>query len=630
MYFFVHLGLKVKLSLPADGLIIDNLIDPNQSWIFKTSELLYFWRDPYYLDIIAIITKNRSRTSRPYLASIFRLRGNESAQNFLQQAQTFFSNLSTTKSIRTQSSDKLLRNEISTKSKTLPIANKPSETTSIRRVTRAEFDPGKTPVAINHRTLSETASSIDSTREVISYTKKMTNNNDDDDKLTIASNQISLDQVSELMHELKNLRNEITALKLERKMPISTRTISTSPLLMYAERSNQTNDSLVTTTATSESDRDAETQTDFSLISHQRKQITRKNKKTMIGSSGISSMIRNQKGQRTISNSSSTTISDHEGQLLSDEKKSLNIDDLFSFFVDDSSDRSSRTNHSSSETISLQVSEHVQPTILSAPPRPNIVQRRISNEEDLVTTDKEISSKFLSPVTPSSNLLSTGGTNNNVHPPSSLPPTEHIYENIPILIQSNTNRDPIYSVPIIKSDESKSSSADDYVYYTINNSTESQQNSSNSPPTMDNSTPIDPSKMIIQQQQKPQIVSTGRHRNQPIYFANHLTNPMFNIDKQLLINTIANQFGVDLHSPQLQELITNQHLFVASKRTFANMIWQMTPDEETALYSAIEGANQILVDSNDSNNSIARPILKLAKNLPSSKRRSITWDNTLE
>lgn len=610
-------GLKVKLSLPDDGLIIDNQTDANQSWIFKTSELLYFWRDPLYPNIIAVVTKNRSRNNRPYSASVFRLRANESAQNFLQQAQKFFSNLPTVKSFRAQSSDKLLRNDTLTKhqyeskssmkTKSLTKVNKPPETTNIRRVTRAEFDPGKTPVSTNQRTQSETASSIDSTRDIISYTKRTTH--DDEDKLTTVSNAMSLDQVAELMRELKNLRNEITALKLERKLPISTRTISTSPLVVYSDKVKQTNDSSTTTSSPSflqmlsDTEKDAETQTDFSLVSHQRKQITRKNKKTMIGTSGISSTSKNQistttyrKGQRTVSNSSTTTISDQE---------------------DSSSEISSQTTQPST-------SEHFQPTILSAPPRPIVIQNSISHEEDLVTIDKEIPT-FLSSVKPSSNIPPT---NENTHFQSSneniKPSTEHIYENVPILIQSNTTREAIYTIPIIKSDESKSVPSDDHVYYTINNSIESQQNSSNSPPTMDNS-----SSMNIQQQQKPQIVSAGRHRNQPIYFANHLTNPMFNIDKQLLINTIANQFGIDLNSPQLQQLITNQHLFVARKRTFANMIWQMTPDEETALYSSIGNANQILIDSNESNNSSARSILKLTKNLPS-KRRSITWDNTLE
>ncbi|MBL8086396.1 MAG: hypothetical protein JNN26_27450, partial [Candidatus Obscuribacter sp.] len=176
--------------------------------------------------------------------------------------------------------------------------------------------------------------------------------------------------------------------------------------------------------------------------------------------------------------------------------------------------------------------------------------------------------------------------------------TEHIYENVPILIQPNTNGDTLYNIPIINADESQqqqqqqqqqtANQSDHYAYYTINKSREidSQQQYlipgqiiSNSPPTTDNNNNniLDHQSLIIPRQ-KPQIISAGRHRNQPIFFANHLTNPVFNVDKQLLINTIANQFGFDLNSPQLQQLISNQHLFAARKRTFANMVWQLTPD----------------------------------------------------
>src|ERR1700734_4134634 len=69
--------------------------DPNQSWMYKTSELLYFWRDPYYPNIVVVVTINRSyyRVTGPYSASVFRLRGNESVQLFIQRAQQFFAQL---------------------------------------------------------------------------------------------------------------------------------------------------------------------------------------------------------------------------------------------------------------------------------------------------------------------------------------------------------------------------------------------------------------------------------------------------------------------------------------------------------------------------------------------------------
>jgi hypothetical protein len=362
------IGLKVKISLPDDGLIIENITDPNQSWIFKTSELLYFWRDPYYLNIIIVVTINRSRnhSTRPYSASIFRLRGGtDSAQLFLQQAQQFFSNLSTlanntSNSIRNKSVEKIARldshnassnNNNKTKSKslstiteqrsTLPKTNndrhQSPQTTGIRRVTRAEFDPGKTTAAIhsidqisNHRTSSETTSSTDSqttntTREVLSYTKKL-NDDDDDDKMITISNNLSVDQVVELMRELKELRNEIASLKLAKKFSPVTRSMSTSPLAASTEYTKKNHDSSTTTSspsfpdATSQSEMDAETQTDSSLTNQRRRQILRKNKKTMIGSGGVSILAKKKplqstarNGRRTYSNSSTNTVSDQEG-----------------------------------------------------------------------------------------------------------------------------------------------------------------------------------------------------------------------------------------------------------------------------------------------------------------------------
>ena len=323
-------------------------------------------------------------------------------------------------------------------------------------------------------------------------------------------------------------------------------------------------------------------------------------------------------------------------------------------------------NDSITETNSTHLPEQYQPFILAAPPRPmlmrnltNFTSSTNSTEEGPFngTAEKDMP-KFLSSNIPSSKSDMIGptmpvipnGSTSHFRPSienSTNNSTEHIYENVPILIQPNSNGDAFYNIPIINADESQqqqatSNQSDTYVYYTINKSREidSQQQYlipgqiiSNSPPTTDNNNNnILDSQSSPVHRQKPQIVSAGRHRNQPIFFANHLTNPVFNVDKQLLINTIANQFGFDLNSPQLQQLIGNQHLFAARKRTFANMVWQLTPDEETALCSSPLVAAQFDSETlNVNNNSTARSILKAAKRLQTSdKRRNITWDNALE
>lgn len=363
-FFFSLTGLKVKISLPDDGLIIENITDPNQSWIFKTSELLYFWRDPHYLNVIVVVTINRAQNqyNRPYSASIFRLRGGtDSAQLFLQQAQQFFSNLQTlvnnssnlSKSTRNKSAEKTLRtdNSISSstnKTKSLALstineqmsntikANPDQQPNNIRRVTRAEFDPGKIVGihSVEHRTYSETASSTDS--QTNNSTRKL--NEDDDDRFTTVSNNLSMDQVAELMRELKELRNEIATLKLGKKPLASTRSMSTSPLTISPENVKRTNDSSASTSspsfqeATSQSEVDAETQTDYSFVSHRRRQTPRKNKKTMIGSGGVSNIVKKKpspstprNGRRTFSNSSTNTVSDQEGTLLAYSRSSINI-----------------------------------------------------------------------------------------------------------------------------------------------------------------------------------------------------------------------------------------------------------------------------------------------------------------
>ncbi len=328
--------------------------------------------------------------------------------------------------------------------------------------------------------------------------------------------------------------------------------------------------------------------------------------------------------------------------------------------------------------------QQYQPIILAAPPRPVLIRNQNSflplnnltsytmsngnsivsnsniNEEGSsssqgisVTIEKEIP-KFLSPnsdiLGPPLPIITVGTASFRSSLENSKNPTDHIYENVPILIQPNTNRESYYNIPIINVDDQQQqqpppqpqNQTDNYVYYTITNNPDSEsqqqylipgQALTNSSSSTDNNSSEVQSATINIQQQKPQIIYVGRHRNQPIYFANHLTNPIFNVDKQLLINTIANQFGVDLNSPQLQQLITNQHLFATRKRTFANMVWQLTPDEETALCSSpiADQTDAIDMDTIDPNNSTARSILKAAKRFRSTaKRRSISWDSTLE
>lgn len=284
-----------------------------------------------------------------------------------------------------------------------------------------------------------------------------------------------------------------------------------------------------------------------------------------------------------------------------------------------------------------------------------------------VALEKEID-HFLSTNTPSSNtdllgpqtpVVKAGAASFRAPTENTKPPTDHIYENVPILMPPKIKRESFYNIPIINVDEQQQqqqppqtapltsppqqpNEAEGYVFYTLANNAEGTvhrqylmpgQLLASSPPTND-SNGADPSTVPMSvQPQRPQIISVGRHRNQPIYFANHLTNPIFNIDKQLLTNTIANQFGVDLNSPQLQQLITNQHLFATRKRTFANMVWQLTPDEETALCSSpITTPTEVVdVDITETNTFTSRSILKATKRFrPTAKRRSISWDTTLE
>ena len=339
-------------------------------------------------------------------------------------------------------------------------------------------------------------------------------------------------------------------------------------------------------------------------------------------------------------------------------------------FVETTQETSSQVNDPSHDIRSSPVEEQRLPTMISTPPRPVLLRSqhhftpstpttsylRSSNglivsysnvtEEGAipaaVASTKEVP-RFLSTSSPSSQFIGPlVPTDFHRSADTSSASPEHIYENVPTAMQTVLNQASYYTIPVINMDQQQPTPTNGNGYYPTPDdaSPEQPDNVSFHPtsrPTVSASPdsreepPASPTEQ--RPAYKPQIVSTGRHRSQPVYFANHLTNPVFNIDKQLLMNTIANQFGVAPNSTQLQNLITNQHLFVTRKRTFANMIWQLTPDEETALCSSPAPSLNETFDRDrlDTGNSTARSILKMPRNFPStSKRRTISWDNTLD
>ena len=658
--------------------------------------------------MIVVVTKNRLRhhSKVPYSASVFRLRSMNSAQNFLQAAQQFFSKLSeATKLRKTDSIDRVAKPELRTlssirsfngksKLKTRPTTTVPPirttlessrNSTPIRLITRTEFDPGRLkiqPAVEIHReqrshsasTSSSDSQSIHSKQEILSFTKtEDIIDYNEEFKINIhpRPQNLSGDYVAELLRELKELRNEIATLKVDKKISNRLRTTSTSPLVKHHQLLKQMRDSSTTTTnfdgSPSVFEMDAQTQTDFSLISHRRRQSSRKNKKTMVGSGTMvmvtkkkTSPLPEPKIHQVISTSSATTASDQEGNIQRNYYawKYQSQSDL-----DTIMDSSSQINDSSIETNET-TNGHQTPTVLVTvpPPRPNVsrnlnpiinsnysnlpyMQKNgMHNEEATVTTMIPVMvgnemSQFLSTAKSStSSTISTEFREN-------LNPVEHIYENIPTLMQTISNRGSIYGKPLVDSDDLQRTSQNGYTYSSIaNNGRDNEINSlvpngfsqptpveinlSSSPPSKD--TPnVNQVAVDTIPTQKPQIVSMGRHRSQPVYFANHLTNPMLNMDKQLLVNTIANQFGIDFSSPQLHTLVCNQHLFVSRKRTFANMVWQMTPDEELALRSS--PIESIAIDLIEEQQSSVSSILKSNKPANSTTlRRSITWDSSLE
>ncbi|CAF0802291.1 unnamed protein product [Rotaria sp. Silwood1] len=675
-------GLKVKLSLPDEGLVIDNVPDPNQSWMYKTSELLFFWHDPLYLSIIIVITINPShyRTNGPYSASIFRLRGNESAQLFIQRAQQFFAHLSTVPITKSDSknsdrqeptienwttdNDKKHRRK---RSKHHSVTKKRSDVEfpqSIRAspvctASRTEFEPEKTKKLnsslnqYNYRTFSETTIFSDAPTM---NSMKLNNHNNGDNNITSSNNNLSDGLVAELMRELKELRSEIAELKLEARFtPVHIP--STSPSFVFPDDiKGSLHSSPSSTKYRLHSDIDAETQTDFSLINNKQQQLLEKNESTINGLNQVSVTYHKKKDR------SHKTVNRYNPSNNNESDREVNFSSTNGSFNGITS--SSVQEEYRSKTIDIKPHDLLRPSENGLIHMNNSTSSRTfdksqpisnSSEEDLtlkmtpLTIEKELQKSFSTKV--SSILNDTKSSlskkhedivsfHSNLEDTVTLP--QHYYENVPISINTDSNQgsfinrnnqqekpSQIYVNIVDDSNLEFQKKYLTHLYGSQNGSSLllSQQpisyNSSSSSFSEENT-----SASIIQE-----TISNNYQYGQPIVFANHLTNPLFNIDKDLLANTIANQFGVDHNSPYLPQLIANQHLFVSDKRTFANMVWHITPEEENALCSSplTMTSNNFIKNTNDSNNLIAKSILKsnkLSRSL--SKKQRITWDSTLE
>jgi hypothetical protein len=137
---------------------------------------------------------------------------------------------------------------------------------------------------------------------------------DDDEKMTTTSNYLPTGYFIELVRELKELRNEIAALKLEARItPV--RSTSTSPLVVNEVHSKERMNS-------SQSEMDAQTQTDFSLMNIDKQQLSEKNEIKMDVSNGISVTNKRKNEQsntkvnkRTYLNGTNNIGSNREGKL---------------------------------------------------------------------------------------------------------------------------------------------------------------------------------------------------------------------------------------------------------------------------------------------------------------------------
>ncbi len=324
--------MKVKLSFPDEGLIVDNSIDPNQSWMFKAPEILYFWRDPYYTNVIVAVTSNRSRLNAtgPYSASIFRIRGDGYVQMFFQRAQEFFNQLSAVPTGLNNNNSKVLVEKSTTvdnfatadneknqkkKSRHHTVTSKPSPaksgrsfqpTTPGHQSSRKEFDASRPRAKsrnsifnlYNNRTNSETTLLNETRRR---NSKGRHRKHEKESKVTSISVHLSGEHVAELMRELKELRNEIASLKLESRFtPV--RSTSTSPMNLIPENKiHATSMSTSLPTLTSQLVLDDERQNTDEYSTTNKRKNDQSN--TVIS-------------KRPSSSSSNTTESDKEGTLL--------------------------------------------------------------------------------------------------------------------------------------------------------------------------------------------------------------------------------------------------------------------------------------------------------------------------
>ncbi|KAI0984044.1 hypothetical protein GJ496_005653 [Pomphorhynchus laevis] len=93
------------------------------------------------------------------------------------------------------------------------------------------------------------------------------------------------------------------------------------------------------------------------------------------------------------------------------------------------------------------------------------------------------------------------------------------------------------------------------------------------------------------------------------FFANRLTNPMFTNNNSLLVNTLANQFGLLIDSPELMTIVNDQSRYFSGRRTFANIIWNMSPEEESILRTKSPSPSIKLQIFNPATNT-RRPVVK--------------------
>ena len=584
------LGLKVKLSLPDEGLIVENVGDPNQSWMYKRKELLYFWRHPLQIKVIVIISKNRPShdPTRPYSASIFALRGHDSISLFIERAQAFFARLTPPIPLERSATIDSRSSKPKKKPKEVKPVAPPAQSPSVRKAShsaqRTEFEPVSS--APQSRTFSETTVSSETP-------SKRSHSHYDDERMTNMSTPLSTDCVAELVKELKELRQEIAMLKLEhRATPV--RSISTSPLSFQRSITNEA---------------DAETQTDFTLFSHRRRLLTRKARSTAVETSETVGTNR-------------TKLSD---SYMHEEKPHISP-----CSPTNGSDGEGRATSPSSEPT---LDRSCLDAALEVPS-----QFRAIQEE----------STSLPPLSSSSSTTAQAGKAANTvsfhsEIQDTIDPSEHVYENIPILIHMNATQGPYGNLPIFH--EKEKVTANGYLYVTFAKDPEAkaqqeqylsqllrpQNGLSLAPPLEDTSNDHPPSIPIIE---PPPITATPTPPiPTQVHFADHLTNPSFYADKQLLANTIANQFGVDLKSPYLPQLISNQHLFVAQKRTFANMIWQLAPDELEAFCSSPNPltGQSIRTSPSSLKNPTTKSILKANRPVRSiSKRQRISWNTKSE